>query len=162
MKSTLVIFLALIFFSLGCKKNNQSAKFDRSTGIEISIKNAEGSDLLNPQNSGSIKAADIDIYFLKNGEKVRVFDGMMHLPESFEIKKYDNGKYFLNVGLSEYPDNKNISTTYIEFKHRGTDTITVEIVKKPSVVYFTKLWYNSELKWGGNNEQGIAHFDIVK
>ncbi len=162
MKSTLTILMALTFFSLGCKKSNQTARFDLEIQTFISVKSAQGADLLNPQNSGSIKADDIDIYYLKDGKKERILNSLADFPENFRIVKNDNGSYSIKLFVSEYPDIKNISTTYIEFKGRGTDTITAEIVKNPSAVYFTKLWYNSELKWGGNNEQGIAHFEIVK
>ena len=167
MKSTSILFLAFLFlsftfFSLNCKKSNQPARFALVVHSFISVKSVDGADLLNPQNSGSIKADDIDIYYLKDGKKERIFNSLADFPENFRIVKNDNSRYSIKLFVSEYPDSKSISTTYIEFKDRGTDTITAEIVKTPSAVYFTKLWHNSALKWGGNNEQGIAHFDIVK
>lgn len=162
MIKNLFIFTFLTLFASSCKKSDHPDQLARSTGVEISFKSESGADLLDPHLADGIKAEDIDIYYLKNGMKVRVYDAMMDRPENFGIEQHDNGTYFMKLFISEYLDAENISTTYIEIKGHGTDTLLAKMVKKSGVVYFTELLYNGALKWDQFKERGLAHFEITK
>ena len=149
MKITLRTILLFLFslFTVSCKKE-EPASFSQYTQISLYYKSVNNSDLLDPAKTGSILAGDIDIYYLKEGIRERVFYNNLDNPENFRIRKDDDGRYYLHLGLSEYPNANNLSTTYIEFNNGAlTDTIKAEIVKKKTMIHYEKLWYNSILKF---------------
>ena len=167
MKKNILPFLTILLLVTGCKKNEETAAFVLSTRVTFSITSVNGTDLLSPQNSGSIKADDIDIFYLKKGVKERVYEANLDSPEHFSILKTEIGNSFLKKGiyyfgvmLNEDVNAENISTTYIEIEGRGTDTITAYISKKPGIVSVQKVWYNGTLKW--KFEDGYPGFELVK
>lgn len=166
MKNMIITFLVPVFFAAACKKNEQPDVVVLDTEMDISISNAEGIDLLNPQTSGYIKAEDVDIYILKNGVKEKVFKASADHPENFFIFKaeptalYLNpGTYYMRLFLNTNTNAENISITYLEIKGHGTDTITAYVSQKPGVTAITKVWFNGDLKWNGDS---YHTFEIIK
>lgn len=161
MKKFLSLSIILTLFTLACKKQT-SEQFVRFTQISIYYKSTNNVDLLNPANTGSFKAADIDIYYLRNGIRERVNNNNLDDPENFRIRIDDNGRHYLHLGLSEYVTEENLSTTFIEFNNGSfTDTIKAEIVKKNTMVHYEKLWYNNTLMFDPANP-APTKIEIVK
>lgn len=166
MKNIILTFLISVFFTVACKKNEHIQSVVLETAIDISISNAEGMDLLNPQTSGYIKAEDVNIYILKNGIKEKVFKATADFPENFYIFKVEqeinylkNGTYYLRLFLSETTNAGNISTTYLDIKGH-TDTITAYVENKPGSTVVTKVWFNGDLKYEAS--KSYHTFEIIK
>lgn len=122
-------------------------RFLVSTSYSIFIKDSLGNDLLDPDN-GTISAEDINIYYLQNGEKKRVYNSRYDYPENFRILQTEDGteQYYLVVFANDEANTDSISTTYIEFRKEEIDTLEAKITEKPGLFIATTAWYNGVLK----------------
>ena len=130
---------------LSCNKENQD---NIKTDIQISYIDKDGNDMLNPLGLNTVKEADIDLYYLKDGIKTRVYDGNMDNPENFKIGYSETQHiYLITIFINEFYDANKISETYIEFGDRS-DTIKASWYanKSRSNIYYLNVWYNNELK----------------
>lgn len=150
-KLTKTLALLISFFILGC--SDDIGKIIYSTGVNISVKNATGEDLLDPQIPVSFKEEMIKTYYLVNGEE-RLAD-----TEEF-IYEDAQGIYRLRVFLN-YEGTDEFPITYIDWHETDRDTIKSEFYKTDTKVIVTKIWFNNELKWNHENG-GDPEFTIVK
>jgi len=130
---------------LACERN-ESDFLDND--IAIKYTDSVGTDLLDPSYENSILAAEVDLYYLNEGIKTRVFNPEMDLPENFKIEYSITEKcYILVVFLNEKYDINKFSETVIEFKNR-VDTIRAswDVGKDGNSIIYHNVWYNSELK----------------
>ena len=67
--------LMLIFVAFTSCHKEDTAGIAVSVGVDISIQNVDGVDLLNPENELSFKERYIDVYEIINGVKTKIFDG---------------------------------------------------------------------------------------
>lgn len=145
MKSNIFLIAIVILCTMAsCEKSQDNIKTD----IQISYIDKNGIDLLNSSNPNAIKAADIDLYYLKNGIKTRVFDPNMDTPENFKIGYSETQHvYIITIYINEYYDTNKMSETYIEFGDRS-DTIKASWYanKSRSNIHYINVWYNNELK----------------
>lgn len=158
---TIVTILILAIFT-ACNKDDKPSEIAvyLDTSIEISLKDVNGIDLLNPNNPDSYKAGNIKIFYLIDGEKQEVYDGNMAYPRNFLI--YENAneyriRIFQNSVISE-----ELPITYVEWNENEIDTLQAEYYRpKPNEPRVQKVWFNGELKWDGQNgEEGF--FTVVK
>lgn len=116
-----------------------------------------GNDLLNPSTVGSFNTGNVDLFYLNNGQKERVYNGNMDYPENFFIFEA-NGQYYMRLFPSEYVIG-NRSTSFIQFNQTDIDTLTCQLLKSESKAVCTQVWYNDQLVWDGN---GPRYFEIRK
>lgn len=160
MEKLMILLCLFSFMSQGCKKGESQISKVNDTFVSISYSDLNNADLLDPDNPNAIKADDIEIYYLENGEKHRVYNATFDLPKNFKIGKSPNdGRYYFSIAVSEIPDKKGVSTTYIEIKDRTVDTLTTTLYKSESITRVTQAWYNNTLKWDG---EGVATFNVIK
>ncbi len=153
-----LLYLIIILFLVNCKSDNENQSVDIDTGLSISIVNNEGIDLLNPNDSSSIKEKNIKLFYLINGEKEEFFDADLDSPKGFGIYK-DVDSY--KIDIMPYIGNSNqITTTFIELEKGVLDTIKCKIEKTENRVLCSKVWFNSELKWEAYKTERF--FTVVK
>ncbi|MET4080570.1 hypothetical protein ABIB40_000514 [Pedobacter sp. UYP30] len=160
MKNLLTLVCIISFLNLGCKKKACCVIID--TFVSINYVDADNADLLDPTNPNVIKADDIEIYYLENGQKQRVYNGNLDLSKNFKILKTPNSdKYYLSLSVSADLNENGISTTYLEVKkYNFTDTLTATIDKSSSSTRVNKVWYNGAYK--GNAKEKTVTFTVVK
>ncbi|NOQ27487.1 MAG: hypothetical protein GQ564_19160 [Bacteroidales bacterium] len=156
MKNIVLIF-SIFFILNACEKDEPMENVQNI--IHISYTNSIGDDLLDENTVNHIDPSNIDIYYLSEGAKIRVYDENMDLPESFKI--YFNqtyNKYFLQIQLSHFVID-NLSETYIHI-NEDVDTIKCEYEIIDNGYSFQKVWYNSILKI--NSDNWIEFIEITK
>ncbi len=144
----IVLILSIFFVLNACEKDEPMENVQNI--INISYTNSIGDDLLDENTVNHIDPSNIDIYYLKEGAKIRVYDEDMDLPENFKIyfnQTYD--KYFLQIQLSHFVID-NLSETYIHI-NEDVDTIKCEYEIIDNGYSFQKVWYNSILKINSDN-----------
>lgn len=147
MKNIVLIF-SIFFILNACEKDEPMENVQNI--IHISYTNSSGDDLLDENTVNHIDSSNIDIYYLKEGAKIRVYDENMDLPENFNFffnQTYD--KYFLQIQLSHFVID-NLSETYIHI-NEDVDTIKCEYEIIDNGYSFQKVWYNSILKINSDN-----------
>lgn len=160
MRTIIALIILAVFVS--CSKNNDDEpqnQYSINRGVEISLKNSNGEDLLDPNNPNGYKAEEIKLYYLINGEKQEVFDPNMDNPRNFLIYNHDS-EYRIGISLND-TDSDTRPITYVEWNEIETDTLQAAFFKNENTIQVIKTWFNGELKWDGSNGQD-NFFTIVK
>ena len=160
MRTIIALIILAVFVS--CSKNNDDEpqnQYSINRGVEISLKNSNGEDLLDPNNPNGYKAEEIKLYYLINGEKQEVFDPNMDNPRNFLIYNHDS-EYRIGISLND-TDSDTRPITYVEWNEIETDTLQAAFFKTENTIEVIKTWFNGELKWDGSNGQD-NFFTIVK
>ena len=160
MKTIVTLIILTVFVS--CSKNNDDEPQNQHSinrKVEISLKNSNGEDLLDPNNPNAYKAENIKLYYLINGEKQEVFNPNMDYPRNFLIYNHDP-EYRIRIFQND-TDNETRPITYVEWNENETDTLQAEFFKTENTIQVIKTWFNGELKWDGSNGQD-NFFTIVK
>lgn len=156
MKTHTLLFFALTFIMLACKKNDDTSNNGNSSAtvisssINIEVLSPKGADLLNPNTPNAFLEKDIKIFYLtNNGELKEVFN-------QFKIvSTKDNGsdKYHMIAFLKM--DAKN-TTNYIKWRDTDMDTInaTFDIANNSTIL--SKIIYNDSLIFDNRQEKLIV------
>ncbi len=93
-KNLMKIFIAItMILTFSACKNNQCCTII-SLDVNLEVQSSAGLDLLNPQNSNSYTQNNIDLFYLKEGIFVKVYDASQDFPKAFKFIKIDQGKMF--------------------------------------------------------------------
>ena len=112
-KTFSILLIGLAFIS--CEKEIIGP--DISAVVNFSIVNSNGNDLLNPSVIGAITEENTEVFLLKNGTKVRLYQGNLDAPKFLKIIS-QNGKnvfrMFFDITNENFKDDR--ITQYIRFK----------------------------------------------
>lgn len=156
---TLIVILSSILLA-SCNESEDTVIVDLY--FDVSFKNQDGEDLLNPSTTNSLTENDIKLYHLINNESVYYFKSNLDAPKGFKLlKATDNSTYYLRV----FPDGQienGESILYLEFRGTDLDTIKTYNTSTDSNKICTKIWYNENLVWDVATESGVRYFEILK
>lgn len=120
-KTFSILLIGLAFIS--CEKEIIGP--DISAVVNFSIVNSNGNDLLNPSVIGAITEENTEVFLLKNGTKVRLYQGNLDAPKFLKIIS-QNGenvfRMFFDITNENFKDDR--ITQYIRFK----DGSEIEVV----------------------------------
>ena len=135
----LIISLVAISSSISCNSNNtnRSGHFNIDTKIDILLKNSEGIDLLNPNNSNSYTASDISIYSILNGVN-KPSDFIIIAPQNRETDKYIMRVFPYNYALTDV-------ITYIKWNNNDIDTLKTNYKSGNNNTVCSKVWHNNRI-----------------
>lgn len=161
MKRFFILIIMVTFFS--CEEKTSQIFID--TAIDVSFLDKKENDLLNPNNIESLKASEIDVYYLIDGIKVKQYQGNLEFPEFFFISnELREGKYFLRLfPCDNNLDENNRAITYLKFKDGTEHKIECEFQTFESgSIQTLKVWYNDELRWEYVDGSSLRWFDVIK
>jgi len=143
------LMLSLVMVLLSCQKEENSVFLDG--GIEITVIDNNGNDLLNPSAENSFKEESIKIYYLIDGVVEEVYHPTADYPRNFFIYERD-GIYRMALSLNgnekdEFP------VTYIQWNETDTDTVKGSFLRGEGFLMCTKVWYNGVLMWEDYNTE---------
>jgi hypothetical protein len=173
MKSSLTYFGLLVFniLNLGCKDSKDAAMNQGpfgmciSSSVYITIKDAKGTDLLDPSNPKSLRRFRVSYQI--DGEGKLYYDPWMKAPYGYVIEKFAvNDHYHLQV-FANYPnmdnDNSHECITYLEFEDGNIDTIAASYEVKPGYLGIYKASYNEKYVLDASKNNGnLGRFQLVK
>ena len=138
MKYIVCLVAPVLMLFVSCKSEKCCVVI--STGVQLSIANKDGSDLLNPASNGSINSENLDIYYLTNGNLEKQFKGNLDYPEMFKIDKFPQyDEAVMTVFLNSNTDSQGVSTTILKYNSYPSDTISAEIFKNDGNVLRGKV-----------------------
>jgi len=166
-----LIFFTISILIISCSDNGISEENNVyvNVGVDFSILNSNGEDLLNSATLGYFPFAGMQLYYEINGKKIAVQDfdpqvggnnGIMLITETVPYRlrcfTYNHG----DEGLvkNENGIKTGISIAYLELNGEVTDTIKTEWESKEDKYFInTKVWYNDVLQ-----ESADKVFSVVK
>lgn len=152
------LFLIILVVFASCSKDSGSQVIV-STRVDISIKNVDGIDLLDPENDISFKESDIEIFYLVDDEPIVCNQPSMDYSKGFVIYKHQ-----LEYRIRVFP-NDNVSDNYpitiIKWNDSINDTLKCDIERKENSTISQKIWFNEKLVWDISNENE-RFFSVIK
>lgn len=138
--------------------------YNLDTQFRFEVRNVSDISLLDPANPNALEASQIDIYYLVEEEKKRVYNGNYDLPENFSIGVDElTDSYVMTLSPNEN-SNDNSSITFIEWNENDTDTVTCEFAIGKRFMVTTQIRYNGREVWSvdGANYPERRYFTIIK
>ncbi|MGN7888370.1 hypothetical protein [Dyadobacter sp. 22481] len=126
--------------------------------VNVRVKNTQGIDLLNPENTNGIKT--FKIYYLVGGEKKLYSNANLDASGGYRLLKHPvNGYYYLQV-LMDGGHNATETKTLLQLGDDvELDTIRTKYNSDPTNVIPEKIWHNKKLVW--QTADGEPTFEIV-
>ena len=140
---TLLIFVSIFVAMIACDKEKEKLVLDQ--GVEITVLDELGNDLLNPTNQNFYDEGTIKIFYLINGVIEEVYNQNYDNPRNFRISERE-GLFRLMLTLNA-TENDEYPITYIKWSESDTDTIKCSVSRTYRSVVCIKVWYNEALLW---------------
>lgn len=147
----LLILLSSSIFILSCSENEDAAV--REIVMDITVKNKNGENLLDPANPEGYKESEIRLYYLINEEIVEVYDPSKGFPRNFFLTGSNDLRVFANDQSTD-----DITTTFIKWDANDLDTIKTELDRANNYVQISRVWFNGKLVDSGSD----IYFEIIK
>ena len=143
---------------IGCSKEKENEDaFNLDVGVEFSIVNLDGEDILNPNHPNSLKESDIKLFYLIDGVKEEVYNGNYDYPRNFMLYEHQN-EFRIRI-FQNYSDKEDKPITYIQWNDVDTDTLETTYERTSNAVIQRKIWLNGNLLWEPNS--GIEPFFVL-
>lgn len=153
--------IALVFFA--CDKENETDSqqlYNLAVGMEFSLFNSNGEDLLDPNTPSNIKEEDIKIFYLINGEYQEVYEQHLDNPRMFRIYQHEN-EYRVAV-FPNFEESEETPITLIQWNELETDTIAISLRRNNNAVIQDNIWLNGNLIWSIGDNTVNPYFVIQK
>lgn len=157
MKKIFLLIAVIIIAGCSTEDDERDCCTIIDTGVSIKYVNEDGENLL--ETEGGLTEADITIYHKIDNEWIRYYEGNLDSPKGISTVEREDGTYLVVFPSTTIIEN-NYTETKIEFSESDFDVLKAEIDKRNSNEVVTKVWYNDELKWEGNQAERM--FEILK
>jgi hypothetical protein len=144
---------------MSCNSDNGQEQFSFDVGFELSVKDMDGNDLLNPENANSFKASEIKIFYLINGVMEEVYKADKDYPRNFFIYKHEN-EHRIRVFLN-HSETEETPETYIKWNETDTDVLGAKVNQTPFNVKIDNIWLNGNLIWSAS-ENAEPYYAMIK
>ncbi len=141
MKKILIVALIALIVT-GCEKIIGGVVI--GADVNFSFINSKGEDLLNANTTGALIEENVDIYVLRNGLKVRLYQGNLDASKFFKIRS-ENGKnrfqMYFDISSENFSGNK--ITQFIRYKDGTEDEIVGEFNSdRKTNTLLQQIWIN--------------------
>ncbi len=164
MKILVYVSIAICFMS--CEKGKQES-FPGPKGVDLVLVNKDKTNLFNYETENYIDFEEIKNIHVIDGENIEQYHAHADWPKGCGIydSEHDIGNVF-GIGLSEYFDDKGLSTTIIDWGNGDSDTIVATMNPYTNLPY-SEFWYNGILmkdlsKKNFSEENDDYYFEIYK
>lgn len=155
-----ISFIVVLTISLftACESEDEN-QFYIDRKIDVTVKDNDGNDLLNPDKGGSFSEEDISILYLIDGEMKEVIRPNLEHPKNFFIFEHES-EYRMRIFPNDQTDNDS-PVTFIKWGENEIDTIKCHIETRENSIICTKVWINGELRWESESLTD-RHLEIIK
>lgn len=150
-----VLYLLGIALLFSCQKDpNSCGCVIIDIGVDMSVVDKNGTDLLDPENSQSIDESKIKLFYPENGTLKEVFHPNADNPKDIMIYPLEGANYRMRVFTTK-------PITYIQWNDADMDTLKCEYAKTDNSTVCTKVWFNDMPVY--DNKNGTErYFQVVK
>lgn len=139
MKKVLMFLILIGFFGCNSEEENLCAYYD--TSMDFSVLNAQGEDLLDPNNPNSFDISKIKLFYEVNGE---VKEQKLDSNVKGVFKNWTVNKYQISIPLNVYDLNKK-TITYIQWNEKYRDTLQSTFDVDHCYTRVDHIWLNDKL-----------------
>jgi hypothetical protein len=146
MMKKIVGITLLVLIITSCEKIIGGVIIDAN--VSFSLVNSKGEDLLNVTTTGALTEENVDIYVLRNGAKIRLYQNNLDAAKFFKIRT-ENGKSRLEMyfDISSENFNGNKITQFIRYKDGTEDEIVGEFNSdRKRNTLLQQIWINGVAK----------------
>lgn len=159
---TFTIVISIIFLNfVSCSQPGGVGDPPPHEDVTLSFVDEQENDRLDPNHRSPFTGSNLEIYYLKDGKKERVFEGNLDYPKNFKLDISEGeGNSKMTLWISNYVEDDGNTTTLIEFPDGTVDTVTME----PLNDYANSakmLWYDGKLVWEIDSEYTMP-IEIIK
>lgn len=142
MKKIIILGLVLFLFA-GCRKMCCTNYY---THIFLKYQNSNGDDLLDSRTQNAIKEQDIEVYVLRKGERVRLFNAMLDAKKNVKIYGSSTEKYVMQFYFDSTKESfvgKQV-TMFIKYKDGSDDKLVGEFNDNEGAnILLQRVWINN-------------------
>ncbi len=153
-----ILILLLVLGFTSCKKTSNYA-FTKDIKIEIMLADNEGEDLFNPESYFYYNPNSIKIFHLLHGEMIEIKNQLLDPPQNFYLN-YVNGRHRMQL-FPNHDKSEQFPITLIQWNSSKMDTVKCDFDRNVNSIICNKVWYNDELVWEANNNNGTRLFEII-
>ncbi|MDF1549534.1 MAG: hypothetical protein P1P88_17035 [Bacteroidales bacterium] len=163
----LLVISTILFLINSCEKEKNDMTIVELT-MDISYKDNDGLDLLDPVNENSFKKEQINLYHYIDGEGKLFYQENLDYQKGFNIYKEEgiSDNYYLRITApNDYDNGSEINPyeaiTLLELDESIIDTIKCKIEKGENSLVCKQIIYNDIVvwRWEDNTER---RFTIIK
>lgn len=160
-KMNVIVGSLMLVLAFGCNKDDGPSA-DIENNVEMTIMDASGEDLLNPDNPNALSLEQIKTYYELDGVKTEINRGNLDNPKMLVILEpsSDSENYRLSLFMNTEEDSE-ITTTYLEWGPERTDVFESQIDRSGGGVRNEKTWFNGELICDKEVVSGICQHSII-
>lgn len=159
MKKIILVFI-LLFLVTGCGRKCCTNFYAH---VFLKYQNINGDDLLDPNTKNALKEQDIEVYVLRKGVRVRLFNAMMDAQKNFKIRGSATEKYYMQLYFDIAKEsfvNKKV-TMFVTYNDRTEDKLVGEFnADDGSNIFLQNVWIN-DVAMGRSNTADKA-FILIK
>ncbi|WP_146810338.1 hypothetical protein [Empedobacter brevis] len=153
----LLFFLTYMIIT-ACQSDDNNEQFIVDTAINIAVKDNDGNDLLNPNNSNALNQNEFQIIYEIDGKQTVVNDKNLNYPNGFFVYPHEK-EYRIRIFPNTTKNSSN-PITYVKWNKTDTDTIRCEINRSGNTEVCKKVWLNNKLVWEAYDTERF--FEIIK
>ena len=141
MKGIVSMFVLMVLLT-GCRTK---CCHNYSVNLYLKYQNSNGDDLLDPKTANALNEQDIEVYVLRKGVRVRLYNAMMDAQKNFKIRGSSAEKYhmvlYFDIAKESFVKKK--VTMFITYKDRSEDKIVGEFNEDDGTnILLQSVWIN--------------------
>jgi hypothetical protein len=154
-----LVLLVFALMNFSCNEFEEPNSTVIDTMAFITVLDANGNNLLNPNQEDSFQPGEIKIFYERKGKMEEFFQGNLDMPRNFRIEPPEFGSdYLMAVSLEE--------KTIIQWNDTQSDTLRAELAllgKKGAAGFMiTKVFYKEDIKYDAGTANTRREFTIIK
>ncbi len=154
-----MFFLLAMMLIVSCSDKDGKDQFIVDTSITMTVKDANGNDLLDPEYTASLDKNSIKLFYVVAGVAKEVYDGNLDYPRMFKIDKHIN-EYRITIFPNTTSDDE-LAVTLVQWRENEIDTLSCKVFQGGNRETVTEVWLNGVLKWK-DSELTERFFEITK
>ncbi|MDO6517788.1 hypothetical protein [Zobellia uliginosa] len=148
----LIVIFALATILFGCD-GDEGAAINISNNVLISVLNAKGEDLLDPEHPSAIDLSQIKVYYELNGVKTEINRPNLDFPQEYRLEEPNSNLDYYRIYLFlNTEDSSNPTVTYFEWNPEEVDVFESTLIRSGGSIHNDKIWLNDELVCDGGGD----------
>ncbi|MCX2744045.1 hypothetical protein OO013_09225 [Mangrovivirga sp. M17] len=132
-----------------------------SVAVDLTVKNSQGLDLLDPANEESYKFEDMKLYYYDGNQKTEIYESKLTYPRNLMLFKTES-EHQLRVFAGRVAKGTTSASYILEWNETEQDSIVCHYLNTESTLRVEKVWFEGKVVWDIYEDGGTRGFQIIK